>query len=143
MSWISDTKSEISKLDLSVKSLRKFGITVGLVFLAIFAFFFFFDDNLKYSYLFLILGGLLVLFGLIFPAVLRIPYMIWMGAAFAIGWVVSRVILLILFYIVILPIGLIARLLGKDFLNIKIRKDDNSYWIQKSESKVNDYTRMH
>lgn len=143
MSWINDTKSEISKLDVSVKNLQKFGISVGLVFLAIFAVFLIFDDNLKYSYIFLLFGGLLVSFGLILPALLRIPYMVWMGVAFAIGWIVSRIILLILFYIVILPIGLIARLFGKDFLNIKIRNGDNSYWIQKSDSTSNNYRRMH
>ena len=44
------------------------------------------------------------------------------------GFFVSRVILFVLFYVVLTPMGLIARLLGKDILDQKIDKSKKSYW---------------
>ena len=41
----------------------------------------------------------------------------------------TRVILIILFYGILTPIGLIARLCGKDFLDKKVNKITKSYWI--------------
>ena len=42
-----------------------------------------------------------------------------MTFAVILGWFMTRLILSILFYIIITPIGLIARIIGKDFLNTK------------------------
>ena len=56
----------------------------------------------------------------------------------------SRLILFILFYIVITPIGFILRMAGKDFLNLRTDKNSDSYW-EKREIKVKekiDYERQ-
>lgn len=143
MSWINDTKSELLKLDVSTKSLRKFGLVVGGVFLLIFLWFYFQESDLLYSYIFLILAAPLMVLGLLIPKSLKSIYKAWMGAAFAIGWVVSRVILFILFYLVILPIGLVSRIFGKDFLNVKLDKQEETYWHYTKVDKKNDYLRMH
>ena len=42
-----------------------------------------------------------------------------------VGWVSP---LLILFYLILTPIGLIARIFGKDFLDLKLNKEQASYW---------------
>lgn len=54
---------------------------------------------------------------------------IWMSLGFLIGWIVTRVILIILFYLVITPIGLLARMLGKHFLDTEFNRNTDSYWI--------------
>lgn len=41
----------------------------------------------------------------------------------------SQVILVVLFYLVITPLGLILKIFGKDLLDLKIEKNKNSYWV--------------
>ncbi len=54
-------------------------------------------------------------------------YAVLTVATFPIGWVVSRVLLAILFYVVMTPIALVQRLFGRDVLRIR-RSDAESYW---------------
>lgn len=60
---------------------------------------------------------------------LKLIQKIWMSLGVLIGWFVTRLILIILFYLIITPIGLLAKLFGKDFLNRKFDKTAGSYWI--------------
>jgi hypothetical protein len=89
-----------------------------------------------------VVGALLFIFGLLLPNFLSGVYKIWMGLAFALGWVVSRILLIILFYLGITTIGFIAKIFGKKFLDIKFRDNKNTYWIERGDSKV-DYTKMY
>jgi hypothetical protein len=77
---------------------------------------------------FLSIGAILFLAGLLFPTILRPLNKAWMTLAILLGWVMTRVILVFLFYLVITPIGLIARIFGKHFLDLKIDKSRISYW---------------
>ena len=54
--------------------------------------------------------------------------------AYFIGGIVSRVILVVLFYVVLTPTGLILRLFGKDILDEKLDKRRESYWVKKDLS---------
>jgi ABC-type uncharacterized transport system permease subunit len=62
------------------------------------------------------------------PPLRRLLYLAWMYAAFPIGWVMSHLVLAIVFYLVFTPIGLIMRLFGKDPMQRKFRKDGGGYW---------------
>jgi len=68
------------------------------------------------------------------PAALRGPYRGWMALARALGWVISRVVLLVVFALVVTPIALAARLLGKRFLEMKPDPAASSYWIARDQS---------
>lgn len=105
MSWIKDVSYEIAKLDFSVKSLRKFGITVGGIFVLLGLWFLFQNIFEITKYILLSVGLILLLGGLLSPKNLNSTYKIWMGFAFALGWVMSRVILSVLFVFVITPIN--------------------------------------
>jgi len=59
---------------------------------------------------------------------LKSVYRVWMKVAFFIGEIVSTLILVIIFYFLFTPIGLILRLLRKDFLDRKFELDRVSYW---------------
>ncbi len=50
------------------------------------------------------------------------------------GSVVSRVILTLLFFLVLTPTGLVARLAGKDFLRLKLDRKAASYWIKRERT---------
>ena len=142
MSWIKDVSHEIKELDLSEKALRKFGLTIGGIFLAIGLLLFWKSIWPDVRIIFISIGGTLFLGGLLLPMPLKYVYLIWMGFAFAIGWVVSRFILIILFVLVLTPIGLLAKLFGKHFLDLKFRDGKESYWIPK-EKRKNDYEKMY
>lgn len=73
------------------------------------------------------LAALLGAIALVHPAWLAPLYQFWMRAGQALGWVNSRLILGILFYVVITPIGLAMRALGKDPLHLSIDRDATTY----------------
>jgi len=49
--------------------------------------------------------------------------------AFALGFVMSQVILTLFFFLLVTPISLLARLVGKDFLNRKLDRQATTHWI--------------
>ena len=51
-----------------------------------------------------------------------------------IGKIISPLIMGLIFFVVVTPIGLLMRLLNKDLLNLKFNKS-KSYWIEKNEPK--------
>lgn len=141
MNWIKDVGAEIKGLDKSPKRLKNFGIVVGAVFLAIGVWIFLKSDSV-FSYIFGFAGIFLILGGLLFPKQLQRVYVVWMGAAFAIGWIVSRGILVFLFYLVVTPIGFLSKIFNKKFMDVNFSRKDKSYWIQKSGSHKIDYEKM-
>ena len=82
--------------------------------------------------------------GSIIPVVLKPPYLIWMTFAILLGWVMTRIILSILFYGIITMIGFLAKIFGKDFLNLKVSNHD-SYWnLRDREYELNqDYEKQY
>ena len=141
MSWIKDVKNEIRELDLSEKSLKKFGMVVGGVFLLFALLFFYKNWATTLRLIFAVAGLYLFVSGILIPKSLNVVYKIWMGFAFALGWIVSRFIIVILFIFVLTPIGLVAKVFGKKFLDIEFRDGKESYWIPK-ENKEIDYEKM-
>jgi len=77
-------------------------------------------------------GAALIIAGAIWPNALKYPYMAWMTLAFALGFVMSNVILTLFFFLLVTPIGLLSRLFGKDFLARKLDRHAASYWIPRS-----------
>jgi hypothetical protein len=141
MSWIKDVKEELKALDISKKILMKFGLLIGGIFLLL-GFWIYYSSQSFIGIVFIICGSLLFIFGVLLPNSLSGVYKVWMGLAFAIGWIVSRVLLTVLFYVGITTIGFIARLFGKKFLDIKFKDGKESYWIKKDSTKV-DYSKMY
>jgi len=132
----------MEKLDLSRGSLRKFGITMGVAFLVITGIIF-----LKHKNIFLpTLGvsGVFFAFAWLLPLALKQLFIAWMRLAFVLGWVNTRLILAILFYLVFTPIGLILRIFNNDLLDRKIEKNKDSYWIKKEQKSASqqDYERQ-
>jgi hypothetical protein len=63
------------------------------------------------------------------PGLLRPVYVVWMALALPIGWVVSHLLLLVVYYLVVTPIGLLMRLFGYDPLQRRIDRTATSYWV--------------
>ena len=120
---------EIENIKSSKKDLRKFGITVGSV-LVVLAIVFYFLDRSYFIY-FGAAGLVLIIMGFIFPVILKPLNKVWMGLAVVLGWLSSRIILIVVFYLVLTPISLIAKISGKKFLDLKYKSEKDSYWIKR------------
>jgi uncharacterized membrane protein len=117
---------EIKDIKSTKKDLRNFGLVVGGVLIAIGAFLFW-RERPAHPY-FLIIGGVLAGTGLILPGILKPFQKVWMGFAVVMGFFMTRVILTVLFFLILTPLGIVARLTGKQFLELKPDKTKESYW---------------
>src|SRR5260370_11620065 len=105
---------DLKKLKTGARDLRKFGLTVGGVFVLLGVLFLLRHRSSYPS--FLGAGAVLMAFGVIWPRALKYVYIGWMALAFTVGFVMSNVILALFFVLFLPPIGLLARLFPKDFL---------------------------
>jgi multisubunit Na+/H+ antiporter MnhG subunit len=112
--------------------LKRFGVTVGIAFAA-FGVLFLIRGKSFYPYL-LGAGAAFLLFGLLLPAALRPIHKVWMAAAFAMGWFMTRLILTVLFLAIVTPFALIGRVIRRDPLKLKFKDGADSYWVKKSEA---------
>lgn len=126
---------EIKNIKSGKSDLRQFGITMGIV-LILFGGLFLWRDKDYYIYLFIIAAAFIIP-GLVLPIVLKPVHKVWMTISIILGWIMTRVILSILFYLVVTLTRGLARLFGKQFLDLKIDKNVSSYWISKEEQKLN------
>ena len=55
-------------------------------------------------------------------------YWAWMGIAFVMGNIISRILLALVYYLVVTPIGLLMRCTGRDLLHLK-RQAEDTYWV--------------
>ena len=117
---------EIKNIKSEKSDLRKFGITIGIILLVISGFLFYKE---KESFqIFLAIGITLFFTAITIPFILKPVYWIWMIFATILGWIMTRIILSILFYVILTPIGLILRLFGKQFIELRWDKSNDSYW---------------
>jgi len=125
----------MEKLNLDISGLKKFGITMGIAFAIITLFIL-----VRHRYSIFITSGISVLFFIfvfIMPNFLKPIYVSWMKLAFILGWINTRLILIIIFYLVLTPISIVIELLRIDLLDRRIDKDKNSYWHKKENQQFN------
>lgn len=132
-------RAEFATLPSDPTAWRKFGLLVGAVFLAIGAFVFWREAS--WWIVPVALGAPLVLLGAVFPRALRPVYLGWMFMAVVLGFFVTRIILTIFFFLVITPVALFFKLIGRDALHRKPDREAASYWIEK-EYPIADRTRF-
>ncbi|HTY11107.1 MAG TPA: SxtJ family membrane protein [Bacteroidota bacterium] len=142
MSWISDVRSELKHLKRTPKEVRKFAYLVGSLLLIIGGDGVYKHWNGAVVSLLLIIAFLLLVCGAMKPQYLTRVYGAWMGIAFGLGWIVSRAILILLFYLVITPVGLLARLFGKKFIDVSFPGAKESYWVPRIGGKKMHYEKM-
>ena len=125
---------EIKNIKSGKRELRQFGLTVAIV-LSLLGGLFFLRKKDYYS-CFLAFSAAFLFLGLVAPILLKPIQKIWMALSIIIGWFITRIILIILFYLVVTPTGILARLFGKDFLNLRFDRNINSYWIPRKKRKL-------
>jgi len=123
---------EIKNIKSEKSDLRKFGITIGVI-LFIIAGFLFWKEKESFQIL-LNFGVTFCILGIAIPFILKPIYWVWMIFATIIGWIMTRVILSLMFYAIITPIGFILRLFGKQFIELNWNKTDSTYWKYRTKS---------
>ena len=118
--------------EIKISSNRSFGIVFFIVFLLIALYPILKDNDLRIwslviSFIFLILG-------LINSKILTPLNRLWFKFGLLLGRFISPLIMGIIFFVVVTPIGIFMRLLKKDLLNLKYNKRE-TYWIDKSGPK--------
>lgn len=132
---------EIKNITSTKKDLRNFGFTIGSILLVI-ALILFFKEKDSDVYFFSI-GLVFILSGIVLSFILKPFYKIWMTFAVIVGWIMTRIILAILFFFIITPIGVLARLFGKDFLNLKPDNRDSFWNMRNKDQELNqDYEKQ-
>lgn len=74
-------------------------------------------------------GVILSVIAFIIPAVAQRLYVGWMIAAFPIGWTISHLLMGLIYYVLITPLGLLMRLFGRDSMGRKFQPERDSYWV--------------
>ena len=108
------------------ETLRKFGITMFVCFSALGGLLLWRGKEL-YPY-FLGVASVFLVLGLIVPVSLRYVYRGWMKFAEGLAWFNTRLILSVVYFAVLTPIGILMRLFAEDRFDMKWKKKKDSYW---------------
>ena len=115
--------------EIKISSNRNFGIVFFIVFLVIATYpLINYGEIRQWS---LILSLIFLILGLINSKILTPLNKLWFKFGIFLGIIISPLVMGIIFFFVVTPIGFIMRLLSKDILNLKFN-NENSYWIKKT-----------
>ena len=118
--------------ELKIGSNRSFGIVFFIVFLLIALYPLIHSEEIRFWSI--IISLIFLVLGLLNSKILAPLNKLWFKFGIFLGKIISPLTMGIIFFLVVTPIGLIMRLLGKDVLNLKYNKS-KSYWIEKSGPK--------
>ena len=122
----------MEKEKIKIGSNRSFGIVFFIVFFLIAIYPLIKGNDLRLWSLFL--SFIFLFLGLINSKILQPLNILWFKFGIFLGKIISPIIMGIIFYLVVTPIGLIMRILGKDLLKLKFN-NEKSYWIEKNDPK--------
>lgn len=104
---------------------KKFGQDMFLIF-SFFSLLSFLKSKDLNVYL-IILALLFLAAKLVNPNYLKYPYIFWMALSTILGTISTKIILIVLYFMIITPISVTLKIFGKDVLSLKSKK---SYWIK-------------
>ena len=112
---------------------RKFGLTMAVIFglLAVWTLY----RWSPWAALWGALSALMVALALWQPDALAGLNKVWLRFGLLLHRIVNPIVMAFLFYVTILPIGLLLRLFGKDVLRLKWDRSAGSYWLKRSDQR--------
>jgi hypothetical protein len=130
------------KDEITNKQLRSFGFTVGGIFalIASWPLIVRAEDPRWWA---VAAAGCLLLPALVFPKSLAWIYKRWMALGHALGWINTRIILGFIFYVIVTPIGIFRRWLGKDPMGRCLRPDLDSYRVIRKSRPASHLTKQY
>ena len=118
--------------NIKIGSNRSFGIVFFIVFLLIALYPLINEENFRLWSL--VISLIFLVLGLINSQILTPLNKLWFKFGILLGKIVSPIIMGIIFFFVVTPIGFIVRAIGKDLINLKYN-NNKSYWIEKTGPK--------
>ena len=128
------------KVSIAKKQLREFGFLIGFGFPILIGWIIPAIGGHAFRGWTLWIAIPFLIIGILKPRLLFYPYKGWMALGLALGWINSRIILGLVFFLVLQPIALIMKFVGYDPLKIK-KNNERSYRENKKDHKV-DLTRI-
>lgn len=120
-----ETKSSPDPVEL-----RKFAFTLGCLIALLFGVLFPYFLERSYPVWPWVVMAVMLLLGMFLARFLGPLYRVWMLLGEKLGWINTRILLAIIFYFVVTPIGIVMRLTGKDALCLRLSSDQESYRAQ-------------
>lgn len=117
----------IAELDAS--GLRSFGISTGAIIAGLFGLFFPWLFERGFPYWPWVIFGVLTLWALLAPKTLRALYRGWMRLGLLISRVTTPIVLGVLFFVLIMPFGIVRRVFGSDPMARRFDADATSYRV--------------
>lgn len=130
---------EFKNIQKDKKSIRDFGLLIGCILLVIAGYLFYKSRDLNIHLI--SLGFSFIASGFILSPILKPVYLLWMYFAIILGFIMTRLILGLVFYFIVSPIGIIGKIFGKEFLELKKSPVNNSYWNFKDKD-INDQSEL-
>ena len=125
---MSEIASHVSTEQSSEKS---FGVVFSIVFLIVALYPLINSESLRIWAL--IVSIIFFLLAFLAPKILILPNKLWFKFGLLLGSIVAPIVITLLYFVTVVPTGLIMRLLGKDLLKQKLDKHAKSYWIERKE----------
>jgi len=117
--------------DINKPSERSFGIVFSIVFLIVALYpLTSFQDFYLWA---LIVSVIFLLLAFVAPKTLATPNKLWFKFGILLGSIIAPIVMALVYFLTVLPTGLVMRLLGKDLLRQKLDKNAKSYWIERDE----------
>tara|TARA_Y100000741_G_scaffold359988_1_gene341511 strand:+ start:1664 stop:2065 length:402 start_codon:yes stop_codon:yes gene_type:complete len=121
------------KHNIKISSNKSFGIVFFIFFFIVAMWPILNNENPRF--LLLLISLVFLILGLINSSLLSPLNKIWFKFGIFLGNFISPIVMGIIFFLVVTPIGLIMRLLGKNLLRLNKEKNTNTYWLKKDEYK--------
>ena len=128
---ISDTIPELDR-----KGLREFGLATGVIFAVLFGLFFPWLLERDWPVWPWVIAGLLWVVAIVWPTGLRLVYRAWMHFGLLASRITTPLILGIVFYLAITPLGLFRRILGRDVIPRRFDPAAKSYRIPSEKNSM-------
>jgi len=124
--------SEItSHIHTEQSSEKSFGVVFAIVFLIVGLYPLISSEDFRVWAL--VVAAIFLLLAFLSPKILALPNRLWFKFGILLGAIVAPIVMTLVYFITVLPIGLIMRFLGKDLLKQKLDKNVKSYWIERNE----------
>ena len=119
--------------EIKIGNNKSFGFVFFIIFLVVALWPLLNDENIRIWSV--ILSLVFLILGFLNSKILTPLNKLWIRFGILLGTIISPLVMGIVYFGVVTPIGILMRLLGKDILNLKIDKKKNTYWLAKSKIK--------
>ena len=118
-------------VEINIGSEKSFGVIFSIIFLIVALYPL--ADSQELHLWAVIVSAIFLLLALVAPKALSLPNKLWFKFGILLGSIVAPIVMVFVYFITVLPTGIIMRLLGKDLLKQKLDKNAKSYWIKRKQ----------